>query len=104
MSKLWGKDDLEAAWIDLHEANAKLRWHVGSPAYQPRGQVGWSQHAFNPRERPQPGRRTQEWTAVGPTEAACVRAMARHLWDMGESVATWRYRGMPGLATPTHRR
>ena len=90
MSKLWGMDDLEAAWIDLHDANAKLRWFVGNPAYEPRGQVGWSQHAFNPRERPSPGR-TEEWTAVGPTEEACVRAMARYLWDVGESASQWSY-------------
>ena len=84
MSKRWGVDDLEVAWIDLHEANAKLRWFVGKPAYEPRRQVGWSQYAFNTRERPSAGRRTEEWTAVGPTEVACVRAMARCLREIGE--------------------
>ncbi len=83
MNKLWGMDDLEAAWIDVHEANAVLRWNVGRPAYEPRRAWPWSQYAFNPRERPKVGRREHEWTATGATEAQCVQSMARVLRDIG---------------------
>jgi hypothetical protein len=77
-------DDLEAAWVELHEANAALGWFVGKPAYEPRLAVPWSQYAFDPKERPKVGHRTREFTAIGPTEAHCVREMARCLREISE--------------------
>jgi hypothetical protein len=37
----------------------------------------WEQHAYDPSDLPVEGKRTREWTAVGPTEEACVAEMAR---------------------------
>lgn len=81
-SNMVGMDDLEAAWIDVHDANARLGWFVGRPAYEPRRHVPWSQYAFDPSERPTVSHRTREWTAVGSTEAACVRSMAQSLSEI----------------------
>jgi hypothetical protein len=58
-------DDLEPAWIELHDANAALGWFVGRPAYEPRRRVPWSMYAFDPKETPKVGRRSREWTATG---------------------------------------
>ena len=44
----------------------------------------WSMHAFDPAERPIVGKRSREWTAVGPNELACVREMARCLAELRE--------------------
>jgi hypothetical protein len=75
-------DDLEAAWIDLHEANASMNWYIGPTTCEERLEVPWSLYAFDPKERPKVGRRSREWTAIGPTEAACVRSMARSLKEI----------------------
>ena len=77
-------DDLQAAWDELHEANAALRWYVGRPAYEPRLAVPWSMYAFDPSERPKIGHRGREWTAIAPTEAGVVREMARCLRVISE--------------------
>lgn len=76
---------LEEAWAELHDASATLRWFVGHPAYEERrGDVPWSQYAFDPTEKPKVGQRSREWTAVGQTEVECVREMARCLREFGE--------------------
>ncbi len=43
-------------------------------------------YAFDTTERAAIARRSREWTAVGQTEAECVREMARCLREIGE----WR--------------
>ncbi len=40
-------------------------------------------YAFDPSERPVVGKRSREWTAIGPTEEAVVREMARCLREIG---------------------
>ena len=41
-------------------------------------------YAFDPSETPDVGKRSREWTAVGPTELDCVRTMARCLAELKE--------------------
>jgi hypothetical protein len=65
-------DDLEAAWVELHEANETLRWFVGPTTFEPRRGVPWSMYAFDPKETPKVGRRSREWTATAPNEAGVV--------------------------------
>ena len=60
--------ELAAAWDELHRANDALGWYIGPTAYEPRGAVPWSMYAFDPKETPKVGRRSREWTAIGPTE------------------------------------
>ena len=43
-----------------------------------------SMHAFDPSETPVVGKRSREWTAVGPTELRCVQEMARCLGELRE--------------------
>jgi hypothetical protein len=69
--------DLEEAWNAVHDATPP-GWYVGRPGYVERFNQ-WEQYAFDPNERPKVGKREREWTAVGPTEAACVAEMARCL-------------------------
>lgn len=40
-------------------------------------------YAFDQAEKAHIGRRSREWTAVGPTEVECVREMARCLRAIG---------------------
>jgi hypothetical protein len=46
--------------------------------------VPWSQHAFDPFVKQKLGKRSREWTAVGNTEAECIREMARCLREISE--------------------
>ena len=72
--------DLEAAWDAVHE-NMPESWYVGRPGIEERyGQ--WSMYAFDPSEKPVVGKRSREWTAVGPSELHCVREMARCLGEL----------------------
>ena len=73
--------ELAQAWADVHD-NTPEGWYVGRPGYEERyGQ--WSMYAFiSPSERPVVGKRSREWTALGPTEVACVRQMAYCLAEL----------------------
>jgi hypothetical protein len=72
--------DLEAAWDELHEANAALGWFVGRPAFEPRRAVPWSMFCADLRR----GTGRPEWTFTAMTEVECVREMARFLRDFRE--------------------
>jgi|AP12_2_1047962.scaffolds.fasta_scaffold262240_1 hypothetical protein len=87
MSRLWGMDDLEAAWIDVHDANLSLRWNVERPRYEERRRPPWQQFAFDPLETPRVGRRSHSLSAGGDSEVECVREMARHLASLKRRVA-----------------
>jgi hypothetical protein len=39
-------------------------------------------YAFDPSQRLVVGKRSREWTAVGPTELRCVEEMARCLGEL----------------------
>ncbi len=58
-------------------------WQVGRPYCMTRP-GRWEQYAFDPTERPSAGKRSREWIAVGATEVACVREMARCLRELRE--------------------
>lgn len=73
--------DLVAAWDEVHAANEKLHWQVGRPYLHDELDT-WEQYAFDPTERPKVGKRSREWTAIGPTEAACVKEMAYCLREL----------------------
>jgi len=77
-------DDLESAWTELHEANKTLGWFIGPTTFEPRFEKPWSMWAADMTEKSKLGRRTREWTSIGPTEAACVRNMARALSEISE--------------------
>jgi len=53
-------------------------------ALPPRRRPAWEQYAFLPSGRPRGGKPRKEWIAVGATEVACVREMARSLRLLGE--------------------
>lgn len=72
--------ELAAAWDAVHEANT-MGWQVGR-AYLHDEAGCWEQYAFDPKERPVVGKRSREWIAVGATEVACVREMARCLTEL----------------------
>ena len=72
--------DLAAAWADVR-ANAPEGWYVSQPGYEERYRQ-WSMYAFDPSETPIVGKRSREWTAVGPTELECVQVMARCLAEL----------------------
>jgi hypothetical protein len=74
---------VQAAWNEIHAA-VPAGWFVGRPTFEPRELVAWSQHAFDTTERPNVDRRSREWTAVGETEVACLREMARCLREISE--------------------
>ena len=74
--------DLEAAWDAVH-GNTPEGWYVGQPMEHPERNE-WSQFAFDPSETPTVGKRSREWTAVGPTELRCLREMARCLGELRE--------------------
>ena len=70
--------DLEAAWSELYEAKPP-GWFVGRPSYD-EGRNVWEQYAFDPREWAQAGARSQEWTAIAPTELGVT---GNWLWCLG---------------------
>ncbi len=72
--------DLDEAWAELHDATP-TGWYVGTPSYHVERRE-WSQYAFDTREKAHIGRRSREWTAVGPTEEGVVREMARCLREI----------------------
>lgn len=72
---------LEHAWDELHAATPP-DWFVGRPGRRHGGQ--WAMYAFDTTEKAHIGRRSREWTAVGQTEAECVREMARCLRSLGD--------------------
>ncbi len=76
-------DELEAAWAELHAANASLCWDVGLPAFYERRDE-WQLYAFDPTERPKVGHRSREWTAIELTQERVVLAMAKVLREIGE--------------------
>jgi len=78
MSKRWGADDVEAAWIDLNAANLNRRWSIGKPI---RGNGGWLLRAFNSRAN------RGQVTARGATEADCVRSMKHMVIEASRSRA-----------------
>jgi len=60
-------------------------WYVGRPG--PRHGGTWTIYAFDTTEKGHIGKRSREWTAVGETEAKCVRDMARCQREIGEGRA-----------------
>jgi hypothetical protein len=72
--------ELESVWNEVHAANT-MGWQVGRPSFHDEARR-WEQYAFDPAERPKVGKRSREWIAVGPTEVACVREMARCLREL----------------------
>jgi hypothetical protein len=72
--------ELEEAWAELDAANTG-GWVLGRPSFhdEVRGAEHWELWACDPREKPKAGKRSRQWTAIGPTEAGCVREMARWL-------------------------
>ena len=74
--------DLEAARAAVHEDTPE-GWYVGKPDFEERYNQ-WSMYAFDPSEKPIVGKRSREWTAVGPTELRCVQTMAYCLRELGE--------------------
>ena len=74
------RSGLEAAWAAVHK-NTPDGWYVGRPGFEERYNQ-WSMYAFDPSETPIVGTRSREWTAVGPTELACVSEMARYLREL----------------------
>jgi len=67
-----------AAGVEAPVATLALH-HEGSLQRVPLERREWSQYAFDTREKAHIGRRSREWTAVGPTEEGVVREMARCL-------------------------
>jgi hypothetical protein len=66
--------DPAAAWDAVHEATPD-GWYVGRPYFDERHNR-WEQYAYDPSEKPVVGKRSREWTAIGPTELRCVQTMA----------------------------
>jgi len=73
--------ELAAAWAAVHDATPE-GWYVGRPYFDER-QNRWEQYPFDPSETPVVGKRSREWTAVGPTELRCVQTMADCLRELG---------------------
>ncbi len=74
--------ELETAWDEVHAANS-MGWQVGRP-YLHDERDCWELDALDPSELPSGGKRSREWIAVGPTELASVREMARCLRELRE--------------------
>jgi hypothetical protein len=72
--------ELAAAWDEVHTANT-MGWRVGR-AYFHDERDCWEQYAYDPLEKPKVGKRSREWTAIGPTEVKCVREMAHCLREL----------------------
>ena len=70
-----GVDGVEAAWNELPEALSP-GWIACRPWFHDEARV-WEQYAFRSGERPRAGKRHDESTATGATEAECVREMSR---------------------------
>jgi len=70
-----------AAWDELH-ADTPPGWYAGRLGQRHGG--SWAMYAFDTTEKAHVGRRSREWTAVGQTEAECVREMARCLREISE--------------------
>ena len=87
MNRLWGMDELEDAWIDVHDANLRIYWNIGRPSYDEHRQPPWQQFAFDPLETPRVGRRSRSITAGGETELDCLREMARELATLRHRLA-----------------
>ena len=73
--------ELEAAWDEVHAATPP-GWQVGRPYLHDERRC-WEQYAFLPSGRARGGRPKKDWIAVGDTEVACVREMARCLRELG---------------------
>jgi hypothetical protein len=73
-------NDREAAWDELHAATPP-GWYVGRPTYRVE-QRQWALYAWRPESKLRVGKRTEQWTAVGPTEEAVVRELARCLREI----------------------
>ena len=71
--------ELQVAWNELHDATPP-NWQVGLPSQQHGG--SWQMYVFDQTEKPKVGNRSREWTAVGQTEAECIREMARCLREI----------------------
>jgi len=72
--------DVAAAWDPVHEHTPEA-WYVGQPVEHPERNE-WSTYTFDPRETPIVGKRSREWTAIGPTELHCVQTMAYCLGEL----------------------
>jgi hypothetical protein len=67
---------------ELLEANEALLWQVGPPTYHDERDE-WQRVAWDPRERPRPGKpRQRMWTTIGPTEEQVIRSMAFSLREI----------------------
>ena len=75
------RPEAEHAWDELHAATP-AGWYVGTPVYHVEREQ-WAPYAYDTTERVKIGRRSREWTAVGPTEVDAVREMARCLREIG---------------------
>ena len=63
--------ELETARNEIHDAKPD-GWFVGPPTYVEHRKA-WEQYAFDTRERPKAGHRSQEWTAVArPSSRSCA--------------------------------
>lgn len=74
--------DLATAWDELRAA-LPAGWVAMQPSYHDEDRA-WHLYAYDPAERPKVGKRSRAVTAVGESEAACVRAMARILAGVTE--------------------
>jgi hypothetical protein len=74
--------DLEAAWDELIAAIPST-WTVGRPSWHIEDRR-WALYAWDTTERVKVGKRSREWTAVGPTEVEVVQEMARCLREISE--------------------
>ena len=77
----FGYTELPVAYQALYDATPP-DWHVGQVTRLRNGT--WAVRAFDTSDVISRGRRSREWTAVGQTEAECVREMARCLREISE--------------------
>ncbi len=68
---------LQGAWAEII-AVIPATWNVGEPSWHVE-RSEWHMHAWDTAERVSVGKRSREWTAVGATEVAVIREMARCL-------------------------
>ena len=73
---------LVAAWDAVYAATP-AGWQVGRPYRHEERGGAWEQYAWLPSGKARGGRPRKEWTAVGETEEACLREMARCLEELG---------------------
>ncbi len=74
---------LAAAWDAVHAATPP-GWQVGRPYRHEERGGAWEQYAWFPSGRARGARPAKEWIAVGETEEACLREMARCLEELGQ--------------------